>query len=238
MRLSLILHHLLERIVHAIIYVSLLHWLWWRSILLRRRVAMLALHLLRGRFRFAGLIMAKVSDITLYTACTWAFLWNRRAVSHRTLCSTSSCIYWKGSYQIACHMLPRYKSNQLVPKICAYAHIPGERFFFFLNWEPMQDLRIGDNTHKLQERAPRSANVSETKQDKTGLEPFGWAWLAGVQLTVVNFSPLLRTLACAKGRRRLMGLRILPIAGSILVHGIGAYVMRVSIGLRQALLSR
>lgn len=102
----------------------------------------------------------------------------------------------------------------------------------------MQDLRIGDNTHKLQERAPRSANVSETKQDKTGLEPFGWAWLAGVQLTVVNFSPLLRTLACAKGRRRLMGLRILPIAGSILVHGIGAYVMRVSIGLRQALLSR
>jgi len=34
----------------------------------------------------------------------------------------------RGEYQIACHMLPKDKSNQLLPKICAYTHIPREGF--------------------------------------------------------------------------------------------------------------
>lgn len=92
--------------------------------------------------------------------------------------------------------------------------------------DPMQDLQIGDNTHKLQEHVPRSVDVSE-RTFKVGQG----RWHAG--RTMIYFAPLLGAFVCARWRRRLLRLRLLPIACPILFHDIGAYASRASIGSRR-----
>jgi hypothetical protein len=92
--------------------------------------------------------------------------------------------------------------------------------------DPMQDLQIGDNTHKLQEHVPRSVDVSEGI-----LEVVRGRWLAG--RTMIYFAPLLGAFVCARRGWRLLRLRLVPIACPILLHDIGFYASRVSIGLRR-----
>lgn len=53
--------------------------------------------------------MAKVSDITLYTACTWAFLCNGRKLVIEHYVSRVAAYIGRTSYQIACHMLVEYQ---------------------------------------------------------------------------------------------------------------------------------
>jgi hypothetical protein len=95
-----------------------------------------------------------------------------------------------------------------------------------MNLDPMQDLQIGDNTHKLQEHVPKSVDVSQRI-----LEGARDRWLAG--RTMIYFAPLLGAFVCASRWRRLLRLRLLPIACPILFHDIGAYASRASIGLRR-----
>lgn len=92
--------------------------------------------------------------------------------------------------------------------------------------DPMQDLQIGDNTHKLQEHVPRSVDVS-----KRILEVVRGRWLAG--RTMIYFAPLLGAFVCARRGWRLLRLRLVPIACPILLHDIGFYASRASIGLRR-----
>jgi len=92
--------------------------------------------------------------------------------------------------------------------------------------DPMQDLQIGDNTHKLQEHVPRSVDVSERI-----LEVVRGRWLAG--RTMIYFAPLLGAFVCARRGWRLLRLRLVPIACPILLHDIGFYASRASIGLRR-----
>ncbi len=50
---------------------------------------------------------------------------------------------------------------------------------------------------------------------------------------MIYFASFLRAFRCARRMWRLWGLILLPIAFPIAFHGIGAYVSRVPIGLRQ-----
>ena len=119
---------LLKQIADAAVYIGL-------GLIRRRsiifglgflRMSMLALlRFLRGRLRFAGLIVTEMTDISFYTTCTWALLCNGKKVSHRALSMTSGCIYWKG-------VVPNRKSYaaQVPDRIsfcqtrCAYAQLP------------------------------------------------------------------------------------------------------------------
>ena len=92
-------------------------------------------------------------------------------------------------------------------------------------------LQIFYNIHKLQEHVFMSAITSYNIRERSGpagAESYG-------RHTMIDLAPLFWALACAGCwcRRGLLRLRILPIAGPILFHYIGAPDFRVSIGFRR-----
>lgn len=197
----------------------------WRSVLLHRSIAMLTLHFLRGWFRFAGFVMAEVSDIPLYTACTWAFLCNRTKLVTKLCVAMNGRIYWEQVLPNRMSYAAHIQSELACSQRLAHTRIYTQNPFFGSQCSTYGSATI----HTSCRNAPRGQHSFQN-----GTQSYH---VAG--LTVVHFAPLLRALACACARRRGGLLRhcIVPFTGSILFHGIGAYVSRVSIGLRHALLS-
>ena len=145
----------------------------------------------------------------------------QKEVSHRTLCVTRGCIYWKDVVPSRMSYAGQYQGQiSFCQTTIAYVHPAMPPLYF----DPMQDLQIVDSTHKLQEHDPRSADVSDVR-----LGAVAECGFAG--RTVIYFPPLFAIFTRPRSRRRgIRRLRILPITCAILIHYIGAYVSKYSIG--------
>jgi len=68
--------------------------------------------------------MTEMPNIPLYTARTWAFLYNGKNLVMEPQVLRVAAYIEKWSYQIACHMLVRHKIELAHAKDRAYAHHP------------------------------------------------------------------------------------------------------------------
>lgn len=180
----------------------------------------MALRLLCRRVRITPLIMAEVADVTFYTTSAWPFLCNNQnqPLDQRM---NGECI--GELYQVACHMLRKKSPSQPHPNNSHTAQ-------HSVPLGPIEKLtERRQYTQAVGMHIPRLANDASM----AGIEE---KLVVALPLTVVYFASFLRTLACracACTWRRRPRLRILAVPCSILLHDIGFYNLRASIGYRR-----